>query len=115
MNHIACYYTLASAQLSVTLLPEQFKKKLPRYPSVPAVRMERLAVDNKHKGQGLGSTLLINAIYRILKSDIASYAILVDAKDDKTIAFYRHHGFLDLDIKQRTLFVPLLKFAKTFS
>jgi hypothetical protein len=39
----------------------------------------------------------------------------VDAKDDAAIDFYRHHGFLDLNAQERTLFVPLAQFAKAFS
>jgi ribosomal protein S18 acetylase RimI-like enzyme len=69
----------------------------------------------KFQGQGLGSTLLINAIYRSIRVDIAVYAVIVDAKDDAAIAFYRHHGFLDLNAQERTLFVPLAQFAKAFS
>jgi ribosomal protein S18 acetylase RimI-like enzyme len=114
-DQVAGFYTLSAAQIAVTQLPDDLRKKLPRYPSVPAVRIGRLAVDTKFQGLGLGSTLLINAIFRTLKSDIAAYAVIVDAKDDKATAFYRHHGFSDLDIKNRTLFVPLFQFAKAFS
>ena len=52
-NRIAGYYTLASASFLVTDLPASISKKLPRYPTVPAVRMGRLAVDNSFKGQCL--------------------------------------------------------------
>jgi hypothetical protein len=62
-NQVAGFYTLSAAPISVTQLPDRFKKNLPRYPSVPAVRIGRLAIDMKFQGQGLGSTLLINAIY----------------------------------------------------
>lgn len=51
---IAGYYTLASASLMLADLPASTGKKLPRYPTVPAVRMGRLAVDQAFKGQGLG-------------------------------------------------------------
>jgi len=44
-QRIAAYYTLASASLLLADLPPATAKKLPRYPSVPAVRMGRLAVD----------------------------------------------------------------------
>jgi ribosomal protein S18 acetylase RimI-like enzyme len=114
-NQVAGFYTLSAAQISVTQLPDRFKKNLPRYPSVTAVRIGRLAIDIKFQGQGLGSILLINAIYRFIRADIAAYAIIVDAKGDGAIAFYRHHGFLDLNAQERTLFVPLAQFAKAFS
>ncbi|MBN2207948.1 MAG: GNAT family N-acetyltransferase, partial [Candidatus Coatesbacteria bacterium] len=42
---IAGYYTLASASVDLSELPDELKRKLPRYPSVPAARMGRLAVD----------------------------------------------------------------------
>ncbi len=43
-GRIAGYYTLASASVFLGDLPEKLTKKLPRYPSVPVVRMGRLAV-----------------------------------------------------------------------
>lgn len=114
-EHIAGFYTLSATQVSVTQLPDDVKKKLPRYPSVPAVRIGRLAIDTRFHGKGLGGTLLINAVFRTLHSDIAAFAVIVDAKDDNALSFYRHHGFLDLNVKERTMFVPLSKFAKAFA
>lgn len=104
---IAGYYTLAATSIPLTGLSPGAAKKLPRYPLVPAVRMGRLAVDRKFKGQGLGGALLADALNRALVSDIAAYAMLVDAKDDKAAAFYRHHGFIPLPDSPLSLFLPL--------
>ena len=52
-QRIAGYYTLASASLLLADLLPSTGKKLPRYPTVPAVRMGSLAVDQAFKGQGL--------------------------------------------------------------
>ena len=41
---IAGYYTLAASSMLLNDLPSDIRQKLPRYPSVPAVRMGRLAV-----------------------------------------------------------------------
>lgn len=49
--NIAGYYTLAAASILLKDLPQDIAKKLPRYPTVPAVRMGRLAVDEKYKGR----------------------------------------------------------------
>jgi len=114
-DHIAGFYTLSAAQVPVTQLPDSIKKKLPRYPSVRAVRIGRLAIDTRFHGKEFGGTLLINAIFRTLRSDIAAFAVVVDAKDDNATAFYRHYGFLDLDIKKRQMFVQISKFAKAFA
>src|SRR5690606_28203270 len=51
-QRIAGYYTLASASIPLSDLPARIGKKLPRYPTVPAVRMGRLAVDQASKGLG---------------------------------------------------------------
>ena len=51
-QRIAGYYTLASANLPLADLPAATAMKRPRYPTVPAVRMGRLAVDQAFKGQG---------------------------------------------------------------
>ena len=106
-GRIAGYYTLASANLFLSDLPASVGKKLPRYPTVPAVRMGRLAVDQAFKGHGLGGTLLADALDRVARSEIAAYALTVDAKDESAADFYRHHGFIALPEMSRTLFLPL--------
>lgn len=109
---IAGYYTLASTSAPLTGLPHDLAKKLPRYPLVPAVRMGRLAVDQNFQGQGLGAALLADALNRAIVSDIAAYALLVDAKDDGAAAFYQHHGFIFLPDTPMTLFLPLASVVK---
>lgn len=106
-QRIAGFYTLASASLLLNDLPASMTKKLPRYPSVPAVRMGRLAVDQAFKGQGLGGALLADALERVARSDIAAFAMMVDAKDQSAVAFYRHHGFIALQESPLCLFLPM--------
>lgn len=111
-QRIAGFYTLASTSLWLTDLPESIGKKLPRYPLVPGVRMGRLAVDQDFKGIGLGGALLADALARTLRSEIAAYALVVDAKDDSAAAFYRHHGMIAFPDQPLTLFLPLVTASK---
>ena len=106
-QRIAGYYTLASASVLLADLPMELSKRLPRYPTVPAIRMGRLAVDNEFKGMGLGGALLADALTRSIRSEIAAYALLVDAKDDLAAAFYKHHGLAALPNQPLKLFLPL--------
>lgn len=106
-HQIAGYYTLASASVLLTDLPAAIAKRLPRYPTVPAVRMGRLAIDQNFQGQGLGGALLADALQRAARAEIAAYALLVDAKDTHAAAFYQHHGLLALPDVPLTLFLPL--------
>ena len=106
-SRIAGYYTLASASLWLADLPTSLSKKLPRCPTVPAIRMGRLAVDQSYQGQGLGGALLADALDRAARAEIAAYALMVDAKDEAAAAFYRHHGFIALPDTPLSLFLPL--------
>lgn len=106
-QRIAGYYTLAAASVLLTDLPSNLAKKLPRYPTVPAVRLGRLAIDRAFEGQGLGGALLADALSRAARSEIASYALVVDAKDATATHFYQHHGFIPLPHSALTLFLPL--------
>jgi len=111
-SRIAGYYTLAPASVPLTTLPDETRRQLPRYGSVPAIRMGRLAVDTACKGQGLGGTLLIDALRRAARSEIAAAVLVVDAKDERATAFYRHHDFTPLADSPHTLFLPLAFFSR---
>ena len=110
-QRIVGYYTLAAASLLLNDLPASITKKLPRYPTVPAIRMGRLAVDMTYTGQGLGGALLADALDRAYRSEIAAYALMVDAIDEIAVAFYKHHGFIALPDSPMALFLP---FATAF-
>lgn len=111
-QRIAGYYTLAAASIPLVDLPDKTAKKLPRYPAVPAVLLGRLAVDQAFKGSGLGAALLADAITRSVKAEIASFALIVDAKDEAAASFYIRHGFISFQDQPRLLFLPLAGFDK---
>jgi ribosomal protein S18 acetylase RimI-like enzyme len=111
---IAAYYTLSAASIPLIDLPPQEAKRLPRYPTLPAVRIGRLAVDRAFQRRGLGAAILMNAAHRTLQADAAAFALLVDAKNDAAVAFYEHHGFCRLSSKPRMLFLPLATPEKVF-
>lgn len=51
--------------------------------------------------------MLADALARCIRSEIAAYALLVDAKDEQAGAFCRHHGFIALPEAAMTLFLLL--------
>src|SRR5579864_234947 len=81
----AAYYTLSAASIPFLDLPTTETKRLPRYPTLPAVRIGRLAVDQRFQRRGLGAALLMNAADRTLRSGAAAFALLVDAKKDRAV------------------------------
>jgi GNAT superfamily N-acetyltransferase len=102
------FYTLSAAEVDATRLIESDRKRLPRYP-VPCFRMGRLACRTDRQAQGLGKLLLGCAVDRCLKArtQVAAYALIVDAKDDAAMTFYRRFGFKPLADRELTLYLPL--------
>lgn len=102
------YYTLSALSVDVGVWPEDVARKLPRYPVVPATLLGRLAVDTRLRGKGRGEHLLMDALRRALLAsrEMASVAVIVDAKDDSAAAFYRRYGFIPFADEPRRLFLP---------
>jgi GNAT superfamily N-acetyltransferase len=113
-EQIAGYYTLAATGIQFEDLPETMRKKLSRYPLVPAMLLGRLAVDERYQGQGLGAFLLVDALRRSLMNEIVVAAVIVDAKDKTAQSFYEYHGFVSLDRQPLRLFIPMTLIDKQF-
>lgn len=104
---LAGFYALAATHVPMNALPLDMAKRLPRYPVVPAMRMGRLAVATKHRGQELGRALVADAAIRTDGFKIGAFALVVDAKDEGAVAFYAANGFAMLPDETRRLFLPI--------
>lgn len=111
---IAGYYTLSAISINTVELPTEVAKKLPKYPMVPATLLGRLAVDKNYQGKKLGEILLMDALHRSLRSEIASMAVVVDAKDEQAHSFYEHYQFIRFPDYSHRLFLAMETIAKMF-
>ncbi len=113
---IAGYYTLSQFLVELDAIPRLIAKRLPRYPMVPATLIGRLAVSIEFRGQGLGEMLLMDALYRslTLSEQIASAAVIVDAKNDQARRFYLKYGFVELPGVSGRLFLPMKTIEQLF-
>lgn len=104
---IVGFYSLGSFTLTIEDLPEGIARKLPRYDAIPAALIGRLARDERSRGRGIGDLLLADAVRRILGASrsIAVFAIVVDAKDEGAVTFYRTFGFSQFPNHPRRLFL----------
>lgn len=107
-QHLLGYYALSAVEVDGERLASADRKKLPRHP-VPSFRMGRLACRSDQQGRGLGKLLIGCAVDRCLKArqQVAAYALIVDAKDDKAAAFYMHFGFKRFTDAGLSLYLPL--------
>lgn len=62
-------------------LPADETKRLPGYPTLPAVLIGRLAADRRFERRGLGELMLMNGVHRTMPDSAAAFALLVDAGD----------------------------------
>jgi len=92
-------------------------RRLPKYPEVPATLIGRLAISEKFRGQRLGEFLLLDALHRALEQSrqVASAAVIVDAKDESARRFYEHFDFLSLPGTPNHLFLPMRTIERLFS
>jgi ribosomal protein S18 acetylase RimI-like enzyme len=114
-DDLAGFYTLATSSILYQELPQHITKRLPRYQSIPAILLGRLAVDLRYRGRNIGAALLGDAVSRSARADAAAFTLLVDAKDESAAAFYRKHGFEELANRPLTLFLPIITALKLFT
>jgi GNAT superfamily N-acetyltransferase len=112
---VAGFYTLSAATMTLADLPPEITKRLPRYPQFPATLLGRLAVSRDLQGRRLGETLLMDAFARTLRSEIGSFAVIVDPLDASAGAFYARFGFRPFEAGGRRMFIPLAEVAETFA
>lgn len=111
---IAGYFALSGGSLALSELPPEIASKLPRYESLPATLIGRLAVDQRFQGRGAGALLLHLALEKAFaaSAEVASWAVVVDAKDDAAKQFYERHDFTPLPNQPRRLFLSMKDIAE---
>ena len=89
------YYTLATAGIARSLLPESVVKNLPSYSNLPAALLARLAVARSLQGSGLGKQLLRHAFENLLgiSKQVGCRYLIVDAYSS-AVGWYAKFGFV---------------------
>jgi predicted N-acetyltransferase YhbS len=104
-GRIVGYYTLSAAEVVTAELPEVMARKLPRYRSLPATLLGRLARDLAFRGQSIGDRLMLDALARAFTGcvEIGSVAVATDPKDERAARFYAEFGFVRLNDRRMIL------------
>jgi ribosomal protein S18 acetylase RimI-like enzyme len=108
------FYSLTTKMIVLSDLPPELAQQHPRFPTVPATVLGRLAVDHRFRGRGLGELMLIDAFARTLGCDIATYALIAEANNETAGSFYRAYHFQPLRRTERQLFISMTEVAKLF-
>lgn len=116
IKDIIGYYTLSSASITQEIIPQEYKKRLPRsYSSIPVILLGRIAIDKKSQGTGVGKLLLIDALNRCYYASqtLGCYAVVVDPIDANAAKFYKRFGFVELPSSQK-MFLSMKTIQKLF-
>ena len=108
-KNIVGYFTLSQYAVKPSSIPDRLGKKLPPNRDVPCTLLGRLAVNLGYKGQGYGRDLLYYAVRRTAEANdnIASYGLVVDAKDQSAKSFYEKFGFSAFTDDDMRLIMPM--------
>jgi GNAT superfamily N-acetyltransferase len=111
-GRVAGYYTLSAAEVVTAELPQALARRLPRYRSLPATLLGRLARDAAFRGRGIGDRLMADALARALagSAEIGAVAVVTDPKDERAARFYCGFGFIQLN--DRRLFLSIRDVAR---
>jgi predicted N-acetyltransferase YhbS len=85
------------------------RKGLSRHFPIPVAILARLAVDEGSQRQGLGASLLNDALERVCRAaqEVAVRAVVVHAIGPTAASFYERFGFRGLSEAPRSLMVTL--------
>ena len=116
-NTVIGFYTLSALSVDIGAWPEDVAKTLPRYPVVPATLLGRLAIDRRLQGRGAGEHLLMDALHRSWQASrqVASIAVVVEAKDGRAVEFYTRYEFIPFDDLPTRLFLPMSVIEQLFA
>ena len=73
-----------------------------------------MAIDKDCQGQKLGEYLLLDALHKSFKSEIAAFAVIVEAKNEQAVKFYKSYGFTQFLDNSNKLFLSMNTIAKLF-
>lgn len=93
-DQVVGYYSLTMGNVAAAEAPRRLIRGLPRHP-VPILLLARLAISETHQGQGLGVSLLFEALHRaaLAAEHAAARLIAVDPIDEAAHLFYLRWGF----------------------
>lgn len=98
-DRIVGFVTVAPSEIPLETLPISRRRGLPKHP-LPALRVARLAVDERARRMGVGKRLLDSTISLAerLAESVGCAGLVVDAKPD-AVTYYEALGFVALDVE----------------
>ena len=94
-SEVVAFYASSTASILRSSAPTRIRRNQPE--QIPAILLARMAVDQRHRGKGLGAALLKHFMLKTLEvaQSVGVRVLLIHAKDDEAKTFYSHYGFVE--------------------
>jgi GNAT superfamily N-acetyltransferase len=111
-NRVIGYYSLASGSIERIMTSNNFSRNMPN--PILVIVLGRLAIDENHQGEKLGSHLLKDALLRTLTiaNNVGIRGVLVHAISEPAKRFYLQYGFTESPIVPMTLLLSISNIKK---
>ncbi len=112
---VAGYYCLSASSLVHEEATSSLRKNAPD--PIPVILVGRLAVDERFKGQGVGASLLQDALSKGVEASrtVGARAFIVHALSDAAESFYRKFGFNLVPASARVMYILVQDAEATLS
>ena len=107
-SRLAGFFTLVTDTIEVKLVEQEDGIDDYDYQKYPAIKIARMAVDEKLSGAGIGRYLLLAAVGKVhhLSLEVGCRYITVDSKRD-AVGFYEKNGFKIIKRYENRKFPPM--------
>ena len=111
---VIAYYALNSHFIDVQALPEEDRRRLPAYETIPAIYLSKLGVQTEFQTRGLGSVLMNHAFRRCVEAAdiIGAHFLVLDALNERASKLYRRLGFHDLPAYKSRMLIKMAMIRK---
>jgi GNAT superfamily N-acetyltransferase len=106
-NKAIGFYSLSAGAISHETAPKALRRNMPN--PLPILLLGRLAVDKRYHNQGIGQSLLRDAMLRAVNvsSNAGIFVILVHALNVQAKQFYLSRGFVESPLEPMTLMMTM--------
>jgi GNAT superfamily N-acetyltransferase len=106
-NRIAGYFTISNSSLIPERVPPKLAKKMPRYDSWGVVKLGRMARHDDYAKSGIGTILVARTFAQAIAiaEKSGSFALVVDAKNERLARWYAELGFEPMPDSVLTLMI----------
>lgn len=106
-QEVVGFYCISAGSVEHKQLSGKYRRNMPD--PIPVILLGRLAIDQQHARQGIGSGLMKDCYQRVLQvsDEIGIRALLVHALDNESRDYCVHLGFDRSPIQEHTLMVSV--------